>query len=195
VQIENNPLKPEEGARSVSSSRHLWIENTDFEEVPPKKYNRLYPGNEVRLKGAYVVRCTGCVKDRKGHITEVLCEYDPDSRGGDPADGRKIKGTIHWVDEATAINAEVRLYDSLFSDPDPDGAGKDFMDYLNPSSLITLEDCKLEACLAEARAPERCQSAKGFQFLRTGYFCPDTECRPDHLVFNRVVALKDSYKK
>ncbi len=149
----------------------------------------------MRLKGAYVVRCTGCVKDSEGHITEVLCEYDPDSRGGDPADGRKIKGTIHWVDEATAIDAEVRLYDSLFSDPDPDGAGKDFLDYLNPNSLITLEDCKLEACLASARAPERCQSAQGYQFLRTGYFCPDADCAPDHLVFNRVVALKDSYKK
>ena len=195
VQIENNPLKPEEGTRAVSFSRHLWIENADFEEVPPKKYNRLFPGNEVRLKGAYVVRCTGCVKDSKGHITEVLCEYDPDSRGGDPADGRKVKGTIHWVDEATAINAEVRLYDSLFSDPDPDGPGKDFLDYLNPNSLITLTDCKLEACLASAKAPERCQSADGYQFLRTGYFCPDLDCTPDHLVFNRVVALKDSYRK
>ncbi|MBR4692638.1 MAG: glutamine--tRNA ligase, partial [Oscillospiraceae bacterium] len=195
VQIENNPLRPEDGTRPVSFSRHLWIECADFEEAPPKKYNRLYPGNEVRLKGAYVVRCTGCVKDREGHVVEVLCEYDPDSRGGDPADGRKIRGTIHWVDEATAVPAEVRLYDSLFTDPDPDGAGKDFLDFLNPNSLLVLKGCRLEACLAGAKAPGRCESAAGYQFLRTGYFCPDTDCRPDRLVFNRVVALKDSYRK
>ena len=195
VQVENNPLKPEAGSRPVSFSRDLWIESTDFEEVPPKKYNRLYPGNEVRLKGAYVVRCTGCVKDAAGHVTEVLCEYDPDSRGGDPADGRKIKGTIHWVDSRTAVSAQVRLYDSLFSDPDPDGPGKDFMELLNPTSLLVLEDCRLEACLASAAAPARCESARGYQFLRTGYFCPDIDCRPDHLVFNQIVALKDSYKK
>jgi len=195
VTIENNPLHPESGSRSVTFSRNLWIERDDFEEIPPKKYNRLYPGNEVRLKGAYVVKCIGCKKDETGHVTEVLCEYDTESRGGDPADGRKIKGTIHWVDAATALTAEVRIYDNLFTDPDPDGAGKEFMDYLNPNSLIILTDCKLEACLGEAHAPGRCQSAEGFQFLRTGYFCPDKDCRPDHLVFNRSVALKDSYKK
>ena len=196
VAVENNPLRPEDGSRQVSFSRHLWIEREDFEEIPPKKYNRLYPGNEVRLKGAYVVKCTGCVCDGEGRVTEVLCEYDPDSRGGDPADGRKIKGTIHWVDGATAVDAEVRLYDSLFTDPDPDGPGKDFMDYLNPNSLLVLSGCKLEACMAQARAPKRCESAKGYQFLRTGYFCPDSvDCQPGHLVFNRSVALKDSYRK
>ena len=195
VSVENNPLHPETGSRQVSFSRELWIEREDFEEDPPKKYNRLYPGNEVRLKGAYVVRCTGCVKDENGSVVEVLCEYDPDSRGGDPADGRKIKGTIHWVDAATAVDAEVRLYDYLFSDPDPDGPGKDFMDSLNPSSLLVLQNCKLEACLAQAEAPKPGCSPAGYQFLRTGYFCPDKDSRPEHLIFNRSVALKDSYKK
>ena len=195
VSIENNPVRPETGSRKVVFSRRLWVEREDFEEEPPKKFNRLYPGNEVRLKGAYVVRCTGCVKDRDGHVVEVLCEYDPDSRGGDPADGRKIRGTIHWVDCATAVNAEVRLYDYLFNDPDPDGPGKDFMECLNPGSLMVLRDCKLEACLADSPVPEKGKSAAGYQFLRTGYFCTDPDSRPGHPVFNRSVALKDSYKK
>ena len=195
VMIENNPMRPETGSRPVTFSRRLWVEREDFEEEPPKKFNRLYPGNEVRLKGAYVVRCTGCVKDRDGHVVEVLCEYDPDSRGGDPADGRKIRGTIHWVDCATAVDAEVRLYDYLFNDPDPDGPGKDFMECLNPGSLMVLRDCKLEACLADSPIPEKGKSAPGYQFLRTGYFCTDPDSRPGHPVFNRSVALKDSYKK
>jgi len=128
-------------------------------------------------------------------VVEVLCEYDPDSRGGDPADGRKVRGTIHWVDTATAVDAEVRLYDYLFSDPDPDGQGKEFMDCLNPESLVVLQGCKLEASLAQVTVPGRGESAKGYQFLRTGYFCPDrVDCRPDHLVFNRSVSLKDSFK-
>ena len=195
VSIENNPLKPETGSRKVSFSRRLWVEREDFEEEPPKKFNRLYPGNEVRLKGAYVVRCTGCVKDKDGHVVEILCEYDPESRGGDPADGRKIRGTIHWVDCATAVNGEVRLYDYLFHDPDPDGPGKDFMECLNPGSLMILRDCKLEACLADSPVPEKGKSSPGYQFLRTGYFCTDPDSRPGHPVFNRSVALKDSYKK
>ncbi len=195
VSIENNPVRPETGSRKVTFSRRLWVEREDFEEEPPKKFNRLYPGNEVRLKGAYVVRCTGCVKDRDGHVVEVLCEYDPESRGGDPADGRKIRGTIHWVDCGTAVNGEVRLYDYLFNDPDPDGPGKDFMECLNPGSLMILRDCKLEACLADSPAPEKGRSSPGYQFLRTGYFCTDPDSRPGHPVFNRSVALKDSYKK
>ena len=194
VSIENNPVRPETGSRKVTFSRRLWVEREDFEEEPPKKFNRLYPGNEVRLKGAYVVRCTGCVKDRDGHVVEVLCEYDPESRGGDPADGRKIRGTIHWVDCGTAVNGEVRLYDYLFNDPDPDGPGKDFMECLNPGSLMILRDCKLEACLADSPAPEKGRSSPGYQFLRTGYFCTDPDSRPGHPVFNRSVALKDSYK-
>ncbi|HPE16805.1 MAG TPA: glutamine--tRNA ligase, partial [Oscillospiraceae bacterium] len=188
--VENNPGRPEDGTRAVSFSRDLFIERDDFMEVPEKKYFRLFPGNEVRLKGAYVVKCTGCVRDAAGCVTEVLAEYDPVSHGGDPADGRKIKGTIHWVDAHTAVNAEVRLYDNLFSDPEPDAPGKDFIDCLNPDSLTILTGCRVERSLAEAEAPA------SFQFLRLGYFCVDArDSRPDGLVFNRSVSLKDSYKK
>jgi glutaminyl-tRNA synthetase len=143
------------------------------------------------LKGAYLIRCTGCVKDADGTVTEVLCTYDPDSRGGDPADGRKVKGaTLHWVDAANCAEAEVRLYDNLFADEDPDGAGKDYLDCLNPASLVTLTGCKVEKMLADAAAPAQ------FQFLRLGYFCVDSkDSAPGRLVFNRSVALKDSFKK
>jgi glutaminyl-tRNA synthetase len=189
--VENNPVHPEMGTHSVSFSRNLYLEDDDFMEMPIPKYKRMYPGNEVRLKGAYLVTCTGCVKDADGHITEVLCEYDPDSRGGNPADGRKVKGaTIHWVDANTALNAEVRLYDNLFHDADPDGPDKNFMDFLNPNSLEILKECKVEAELADSTAPA------GFQFMRLGYFCLDTQdSKPGHLIFNRSVSLKDSYKK
>ena len=195
--VENNPMKPEDGTRQVSFSRDLWVEADDFMEVPAPKYKRLYPGNEVRLKGAYLVTCTGCVKDENGNVTEILCEYDPDSRGGDPADGRKVKGaTIHWVDAATCADAEVRLYDYLFTDPEPDGADKNFLDCLNPESLVTLTGCKAEACLAQLSMPERGKNSESFQFMRQGYFCLDNkDASPEHLVFNRAVALKDSFKK
>ena len=187
--VENNPNDPEAGTREVAFSRDLFIEADDFMEVPAKKYFRMFPGNEVRLKGAYVVKCTGCVKDENGNVAEVLCEYDPDSRGGDPKDGRKIKGTIHFVEASTAVNAEVRLYDNLFSDADPDGSGKNFLDCLNPHSLEVLKDCKLEASLANAEAPA------SYQFLRLGYFCVDNrDSKPGALVFNRSVSLKDSFK-
>ena len=192
VTVENNPVDPAAGTRQVAFSGHLWIEADDFLETPVPKYKRLYPnGPECRLKGAYLIRCTGCVKDEDGNVTEVLAEYDPDSRGGDPADGRKVKGaTIHWVDAATAVDAEVRLYDNLFTDPDPDGADKDFMECLNPNSLEILTGCKVEAGLADAKAPA------GFQFMRLGYFCLDSkDSQPGHLVFNRSVSLKDSFKK
>ena len=197
LEIENNPLDPEAGTRKVSFSRHLWIEADDFMEVPVPKYKRLYPGFEVRLKGAYLVTCTGCVKDENGNVTEILCEYDPDSRGGDPADGRKVKGaTIHWVDADNCADAEVRLYGYLFSDPEPDGPDKNFLDCLNPNSLEVLTGCKVEACLAEAPMPEQGKSAEGYQFMRQGYFCLDNrDAAPGHLVFNRSVALKDSFKK
>ena len=197
LDIENNPLKPEDGVRQVSFSRHLWVEMEDFMEVPAPKYKRLYPGNEVRLKGAYLVRCTGCVKDASGRVTEILCEYDPDSRGGDPADGRKVKGaTIHWVNAADAADAEVRIYDYLFADPEPDGPDKDFLDNLNPESLTVLTGCKVEACLARLPMPEHGKNAESFQFMRQGYFCLDNrDASPDHLVFNRAVALKDSFRK
>ena len=189
-EVENNPTDENAGTRPVSFSRSLWIEQDDFMEEPVKKYNRLYPGNEVRLKGAYIVKCTGCVKDEAGNVTEVLCEYDPETRGGNTPDGRKVRGTIHWVDAANCCDAEVRLYDMLFSDPEPDGPDKDFMECLNPNSLEILTGCKVE------RALEHCAGTDRFQFLRLGYFAPDNkDSAPGHLVFNRAVALKDSFKK
>ena len=187
--VENNPNKPEDGERIVPFSRNLWIEAEDFMEEPAKKYFRLFPGNEVRLKGAYVVKCTGCVKDENGQVVEVLCEYDPNSRGGDPADGRKIKGTIHWVDAESCADAEVRLYDNLFTDADPDAGDKNFLDCLNPDSLTVLSHCKVEKSLIYAEPSDR------FQFMRQGYFCADSkDSTPEHPVFNRAVSLKDSYK-
>ena len=188
-EVENHPNHPEMGKREIPFSRDLWIEQDDFMEEKVGKFFRLFPGNEVRLKGAYVVKCTGCVKDADGNVTEVLCEYDPASRGGDPADGRKVKSTIHWVEANEAVDAEVRLYSNLFTDPDPDAAGKDFLECLNPDSLEILTGCKIERALAAARAPE------SYQFMRLGYFCPDSkDSTPEHPVFNRSVSLKDSYK-
>ncbi|MBE6806422.1 MAG: glutamine--tRNA ligase/YqeY domain fusion protein [Ruminococcaceae bacterium] len=187
--VENNPSKPEDGTRQVTFSKHLWIEADDFMEEPIPKYFRLFPGNEVRLKGAYVVKCTGCVKDEAGNIIEVLAEYDPDSKGGNTADGRKVKSTIHWVDAASAVDAEVRLYSNLFADADPDAGDKNFLDCLAENSLETLQNCKLEAALAEATAPA------SYQFMRLGYFCVDNkDSKPGALVFNRSVSLKDSFK-
>ena len=188
-EVENHPNHPEMGKREIPFSRDLWIEQDDFMEEKVGKFFRLFPGNEVRLKGAYVVKCTGCVKDVDGNVTEVLCEYDPASRGGDPADGRKVKSTIHWVEANEAVDAEVRLYSNLFTDPDPDAADKDFLECLNPDSLEILTGCKIERSLAAARAPE------SYQFMRLGYFCPDNkDSTPEHPVFNRSVSLKDSYK-
>ena len=195
--VENNPLREEDGVREITFSRELYIEAEDFLEEAAPKYKRLYPGNEVRLKGAYLVTCTGCAKNPDGSIKEVYCEYDPESRGGNPADGRKVKGaTIHWVNAADCADAEVRLYDYLFTDPDPDGQDKDFLEYLNPESLIILKGCKVEAGLADAPMPVQGKSAEGYQFMRQGYFCLDNkDAKPGHLVFNRSVALKDSFKR
>ena len=189
-EVENNPNRPEDGMRKISFSRELWIEEEDFLEAPIPKYKRLYPGNEVRLKGAYLVTCTGCKKNEDGSIAEIYAEYDPESRGGNPADGRKVKGaTIHWVDALTAKDAEVRLYDNLFSDPEPDAADKNFLDCLNPDSLEILTGCKVEASLAGVVPPGH------FQFMRLGYFCLDSkDSHEGHLVFNRSVSLKDSFK-
>ena len=188
-EVENHPNHPEMGKREIPFSRDLWIEQDDFMEEKVGKFFRLFPGNEVRLKGAYVVKCTGCVKDADGNVTEVLCEYDPASRGGDPANGRKVKSTIHWVEANEAVDAEVRLYSNLFTDPDPDAADKDFLECLNPDSLEILTGCKIERSLAAAKAPE------SYQFMRLGYFCPDSkDSTPEHPVFNRSVSLKDSYK-
>ena len=203
-QVENNPTDPTQGTHEITFSRHLWMEADDFLEQPIPKYKRLFPdGPECRLKGAYLVKCTGCVKDERGHITEVLCEYDPNSRGGDPADGRKVKGaTLHWVDAENCLDAEVRLYDNLFSDAQPDGPDKNFLDCLNPESLSILTGCKVEKRMAavaaefDKRENRTGTNAPTFQFMRTGYFCMDNRhCTADHLVFNRSVSLKDSFKK
>ena len=202
--VENNPTDPTQGTHDITFSRHLWIEEDDFMEVPVPKYKRLTPnGPECRLKGAYLVTCTGCVKDEHGRVTEVLCTYDPDSRGGDPADGRKVKGaTLHWVDAENCMDAEVRLYDNLFSDATPDGPDKDFLDCLNPESLTVLRGCKVEPEMAAvAAAFDRKEGRTGvnaptFQFMRVGYFCLDNrDSTAEHLVFNRSVSLKDSFKK
>ncbi len=190
-EVENNPNDPEAGIREVTFSRHAWIEADDFLPAPIPKYKRLYPnGPECRLKGAYLIQCTGYNTDENGNVIEVLATYDPESRGGNPADGRKVKGaTIHWVDADNCCEAEVRQYSNLFSDPDPDAAGKDFLSCLNPNSLEVLTGCKVEKSLVNAKAPA------SYQFMRLGYFCPDSrDSAPGHLVFNRSVSLKDSFK-
>ncbi len=190
-EVENNPNDPGAGTRSVTFSRELWVEAEDFLPEPIPKYKRLYPGGpECRLKGAYLIRCVGYETDEAGNVTEIAAEYDPDSKGGNPADGRKVKGaTIHWVDAATAVDAEVRLYDNLFADENPDSGDKDFLECLNPNSLEVLTGCKLEASLASAQPADR------FQFLRLGYFCADSrDTAPGALVFNRAVSLKDGFK-
>ncbi len=187
-EIENNPLNELAGKRNISFGRELYIEADDFMEEPPKKYFRLFPGNYVRLKGAYIVKCTGCKKDENGNVTEVYAEYDPSTRGGNPPEGLKVKGTVHWVNAADCVEGEVRLFDRLFDIPNPDVADVDFMEHINPNSLTVKRGCKLEPCLAMARPGD------GFQFLRLGYFCADSvDSTPEHLVFNRSVELKDSY--
>lgn len=188
----NNPEDPSAGSRKVPFSRELYIERDDFMEDPPKKFFRLGPGREVRLRYAYYVTCTDVVKDENGEITELRCTYDPATKGGDSPDGRKVKGTLHWVSAAKALNAEVHLYDRLFSKENPEETdeGGDFTDHLNPDSLETLSPCKLEPSLAEA------EPGKPFQLERLGYFCLDArESRPDSLVLNRAVALRDSWAK
>ena len=188
--VENNPVDPAAGTHEVSFSKELFIEAEDFMEEPVKGYFRMFPGNEVRLKSAYVVKCVGCNKDENGNVVEVLAEYDPATKGGNTPDGRKVKGTIHWVDSKTAKDAEVRMYASLFLDPDPDAGDKDFLACLNPDSLEILQNCKVEAALADVTAPA------AFQFMRQGYFCVDNrDSSKEHPVFNRSVSLKDSFKK
>jgi len=187
MEVENNPLKPEEGTHTVTFSREVYVEADDFLETPVPKYKRLYPGGpECRLKGAYLITCTGCKKDDEGNIVEIYATYDPESRGGDPADGRKVKGaTLHWVDAATAVDAEVRIYNNLFTEADPDNAEGGFLNCINPDSLEILKGCKVEASLKGAQAPA------DFQFLRQGYFCVDSkDSTPEHMVFNRAVELK-----
>lgn len=187
-EVENNPNRPEDGNRTITFSRECYIESEDFLEEKFKGYNRLYPGNEVRLKSAYIVKCTGCKKDENGNIVEVYAEYDPETRGGDTPDGRKVRGTIHWVNANDYIDAEVRLYDNLFTDPEPDVGDKNFLDYINPESLVILKECKIEKSVKNAVVPAN------YQFMRLGYFCLDRDSTPNHLIFNRSVSLKDGFK-
>ena len=202
-EVENNPIHPEQGSHTITFSREAWIEADDFMEIPVPKYKRLTPnGPECRLKGAYLITCTGCKKDENGNVVEVYATYDPNSRGGDPADGRKVKGaTIHWVNAENCVDAEVREYDNLFADAQPDAA-EDFLTCLNPDSLHVLTGCKVESALVEeAKKFDTVENREGknapaFQFMRLGYFCLDNQdCHADHLVFNRSVGLKDSFKK
>lgn len=187
--VENNPNRPEDGEREITFTRECYIEADDFMEEPAKKYFRLFPGNEVRLKSAYVVKCIGCKKDENGNVTEVYAEYDPETRGGNTPDGRRIKATIHWVDANNCADAEVRLYDNLFTVPDPDTGDKNFLDYINPESLKVLKNCKTEKAVADLLPPA------SFQFMRLGYFCLDNkDSKPGAPVFNRSVSLKGSYK-
>lgn len=189
-EVENHPNHPEMGTRKVTFSNELFIEATDFMEEPIKKYQRLYPGNEVRIKGAYIVKCTGCKKDEQGNVVEVYAEYDPETKGGNTPDGRKVRGTIHWVNAKDYCDAEIRLYDNLFTVPDPDTGDKNFLDYINPESLVVLKNCKVEKALAMAETQDR------YQFMRQGYFCADSkDSTPENLVFNRAVGLKDSFKR
>ncbi len=185
----NHPQKPELGSRKVPFSRVLFIERDDFEEIPPKKYKRLAPGKEVRLRNAYVIRFEKLLKDEKtGEILELHCTYDPDTRSGPPADGRKVDGVVHWVSAEHAVPAEVRLYDRLFTIADP--AGDDYLDHLNPESLQVLAGCFVERSLGEAPAGGR------WQFERIGYFCADKkDSRPGKPVFNRIVSLRDTWSK
>ncbi len=188
MDVVNNPEDPSAGSRKVPFSKVLYIEQEDFQEVPPPKYYRLFPGNEVRLRYAYLARCTGAVKNDQGDVVEVHATYDPATRGGDAPDGRKIKSTLHWVSAAHAIPAEVRLYDRLFNRPDLE-AGEDFTIHVNPNSLTVLDACRVEGSLADTRPGDR------FQFERQGYFCADPDSTPQRPVFNLAVALKDTWAK
>jgi glutaminyl-tRNA synthetase len=193
LEAVNNPEDPAAGTRQVPFSRELYIEGEDFMEEPPKKFFRLGPGREVRLRYAYFVTCTGFDKDpQTGEITAVRCTYDPATRGGNAPDGRKVRGTIHWVSAAHSLPAEVRLYDRLFNKPNPDEkeAGRSFIDNLNPEALKVLKGCRVEPSLKAAEAGSNCQ------FERMGYFCVDSrDSRPDALVFNRIVTLRDTWAK
>jgi glutaminyl-tRNA synthetase len=191
VDVINNPEDERAGTRKVPFSRILYIEREDFKEDPPKKFFRLAPGREVRLRCAYFVTCTEVVKDADGQIVELRCTYDPATRGGDAPDGRRVKATLHWVSVAHAIPVEVRLYDRLFSVEDPENVlgGQTFLDHLNPASLETLRGCQAEPGLATAPAFTH------FQFERIGYFCVDPASAPGAMIFNRTVSLRDTWAR
>ncbi len=189
IEVEINPNKPELGTRTVKFSKELFVEQEDFMIEPVKKYFRLFPGNEVRLKSAYFVKCVGYETDDDGNVTVVHCTYDPLSKGGDSPDGRKVKGTLHWVSAADSVKCEVRLYDRLFNVENPSDESKgSFKDNLNPDSLVVLNDCLVEGSLKDAKPGDV------FQFMRQGYFCVDTSSSDDKLVFNRTVALNSSFQ-
>ena len=187
----NNPEDPSAGSRKVPFSRVLYIEQEDFQEEPHKKFYRLAPGREVRLRYAYFVKCVDVVKDEKtGEVVELRCTYDPATKGGSSPDGRKVKATIHWVSAAHSLQVEVRLYDRLFVKENPEEGGADFRDSLNPDSLVTLTSCRVEPSLKGARPGSR------YQFERQGYFCVDSvDSTPEAPVFNRTVTLRDSWAK
>lgn len=189
MEAVNNPERPEDGTHTITFSRELWIERDDFMEDAPKKFFRMVPGKEVRLKNAYIVKCTGCKKAADGTVEEIYCEYDPESRSGMAGADRKVKGTLHWVSVSHCLDAEVRLYDRLFTVENPAADERDFRELLNPDSLTVLRNCHVEGFLAQAAGQ------KYLQFQRIGYFTFDKSSTPDHLVFNRTVGLKDSWAK
>ncbi len=189
MEAVNNPERPEDGTHTITFSRELWIERDDFMEEAPKKFFRMVPGKEVRLKNAYIVKCTGCKKAADGSVEEIYCEYDPESRSGMAGADRKVKGTLHWVSVSHCLDAEVRLYDRLFTVENPAADERDFRELLNPDSLTVLKNCHVESYLAQAAGQ------KYLQFQRIGYFTFDKSSTPDHLVFNRTVGLKDSWAK
>jgi len=190
-EVANNPENADAGTRQVPFSREIYIEQDDFREVPPPKYYRLSPGKEVRLRNAYFITAQSLVKDAEGNLVEVHCTYDPASKGGNSPDGRKVKSTMHWVSAAHAIQAEIRIYDKLFTKPDPQDVeeGKTFLDNLNLNSLEIIADAKLEPSLAQAKLGDH------FQFERVGYFCLDPDSSDEKRVFNRTLPLKDSWAK
>ena len=191
MKAENNPEDESAGFHEIPFTRELYIERDDFMENPPKKFFRMTPGQEVRLKSAYIVKCTGCKKGENGEIKEIYCEYDPLTKSGMPESGRKVKGTLHWVSVEYSKSAEIRLYDRLFCVENPsEEKEKDFRELLNPESLKILNNCRIEPYLFENAKP-----GDRFQFQRTGYFCVDKDSKPDKLVFNRTVSLKDSWEK
>ncbi|MHC5165289.1 MAG: glutamine--tRNA ligase, partial [Planctomycetota bacterium] len=187
----NNPEDESAGKRKVPFSKVIYIERDDFMEEPPRKFFRLAPGREVRLRYAYFITCNDLLKDADGNITELHCTYDPETRGGDAPDGRKVKATLHWVSDEHALDAEVRLYDHLFTKENPEDIeeGQDFTANLNPDSLKILENCKIEPSVADTKPLDRCQ------FERLGYFCTDKDSTAEKLVFNRTVGLRDTWAK
>ena len=186
VETENNPDNPDMGTRMIPFTREIYIEREDFMEYPPKKYFRLFPGNEVRLRNAYFVKCVDFVKDEEGNVTEVHCTYDPETKSGSGFTGRKVKGTLHWVSAKHCIDAEVRLYDYMMEDEEYDKTN--FLEKLNPESKVVLRNCKVEPSMKEFKEGDR------FQFLRHGYFVIDRDTTDEHLIFNRIVSLKSSYR-